>query len=227
MRTGLAIWFDVSMHMFCHRMGDVSGAMVFLRTWLSRTCDAVRVASTPTEVERYVFTVIGILAGFSKQADTTKDLRVLHELLERFCNGAVSREYAMAALDRDWAQGLGRILYGGESPNLEDNLSVALETRTTLIELQTFLEDLRLGKPVPAKSPIFLAREGQEDQLGRDFRSAVTRADRWKRLSERKDENFDLSCCNLRFSAAAAADYRMRRIAQCDMCKRFNLRLRP
>jgi len=58
---------------------------------------------------------------------------------------------------------------GGEDPNLEKNLRVALETRTTLTELQTLLEMLRQGEPVPKESPLFLARDGREDQLGRDF----------------------------------------------------------
>jgi hypothetical protein len=203
-RTGLAIWFDVSMHMFAHRMGDTSGAMVFLRNWLSRTCETVRAANEPTEIERYAFTVAAILAGFSKEADTTKDLRLLHELLERFCRGTVSCEYAMAALDRDWAGGVGNFMCGGEDPDLEKNLSLVLETRTTLGELQNLLEALRSGRPIPEKSLLFLARDGHEDQLARDFRATILRTDRWKHLRERNDEDFGLSCCNLRFSAAAA-----------------------
>ena len=226
-RTGLAIWFDVSMHMFCHRMGDSAGAMIFLRNWLSRASESIHAADTPTEIERYVFTVVAILAGFSEEADTAKDLRLLHELLERFCCGAVSHEYAMAALDRSWAGGVGNFISGGEDPNLEKNLRLALETRTTLTELRTLLEMLRQGEPVPEKSPLFLARDGREDHLGRDFHAALRRADRWKHLCERRDQEFSVSCCNLRFSAAAAADYRTRRFAQCSMCKRFNLRLRP
>ena len=208
-------------------MGDIAGAMIFLRNWLSRASETVHAADTPTEIERYVFTVVALLAGFSEEADTAKDLRLLHEMLERFCCGAVSREYAMAALDRNWAGGIGNFMSGGEDPNLEKNLRVALETRTTLTELQTLLEMLRQGEPVPKESPLFLARDGREDQLGRDFHAALLRADKWKHLCERRDQESSVSCCNLRFSAAAAADYRLRRIAQCTMCKRFNLRLRP
>ena len=194
-RTGLAIWFDVSTHMFCHRMGDISGAMVFLRSWLSRTAETVRAASTPTEIERYTVTVVAILAGFSEGADTTKDLRLLHEILERFCGGTVSREYAMAALDRDWAGGVGNFLCGGEDPDLEKNLDVALGTKTTLTELQDLLETVRRHDPVPKESPLFFARDGQEDQLGRDFRAALLRADKLKHLCERRDESTSLSCC--------------------------------
>jgi hypothetical protein len=226
-RTGLAIWFDVSTHMYCHRLGDISGAIVFLRTWLTRTSEVVRAASSSTEIERYTFTVVAILARFSKEADTTRDLRFLHEALERFCQGNVSREYAMAALDRDWAGGLGRFLLGGEDPDLEKNLCAALETQTTLTELQALLDAVHRGEPIPTDSPLFFAGDGQEDPLGRDFRAVLTRVDRCKHLCERRDENFSVSCCSLKFSAVAAADYRMRRIAQCSMCKRFNLRLRP
>jgi len=225
-RTGLAIWFDVSMHMFCHRMGDIAGAMIFLRNWLSRASETVHAADTPTEIEHYVFTVVSLLAGFSEEADTAKDLR-LHESLERFCGGTVSREYAMAALDRNWAGGVGNFMCGGEDPNLEKNLRVALETTTTLTELQTLLEVLRQGEPIPKGSPLFLGRDGREDQLGRDFRAALLRGDKWKHVCERRDQGSSVSCCNLKFSTAAAADYRLRRIAQCSICKRFNLRLRP
>lgn len=226
-RAGFAIWFDVSTHMLCHRLGDVPGAIVFLRSWLARTSDGLHAAIPPGETERYVFSTAAILAQPSISTETTHDLRILHEALERFCNGDVSRDFAMAALDRDWAGGLAGFILEDDAPDLEKNLDVALNTSTSLDELQTLLNAVHRNEAIPSTSRCFLAPDGNEDELGATFRAVLKRADRSKFLCERRDANFSLSCCHLQFSTAATGNYKARRIVQCGMCKRFNLRLRP
>jgi len=226
-RAGSAIWFDVSTHMLCHRLGDIPGAVVFLRRWLARTTELVYASVSPKEIERYVFAVSAILAQFAKSEESSGDLRLLHETLERFCRGPVSRDYAIEAVDRAWAEGLGAFLLGGEQPDLDANIDLILSATTSLKDLKTLLEAVHRGEVIPRDSRIFFGRDGHEDTLGRDLRAVLIRRDRHRYLRERTDDNFGLSCCHLRFSSAAAAEYRNRRIARCSMCNRFNLRLRP
>jgi hypothetical protein len=226
-RAGFAIWFDVSTHMLCHRLGDVPGAIVFLRSWIARISDAVSAETSPAETEQYLFTVVAILAQLSISAETARDLQILHEAMERFCDGNVARDYAMKALDRDWAEGLARFILGDHAPDLERNLDAALGVSTSLKELQTLLDAVHRNEPIPSDSRVFFSQSGNEDDLGATFRAVLKRSDRAKCLCERRDGNVGLSCCHLKFSAAAAADYKVRRIARCSMCKKFNLRLRP
>ncbi len=186
--------------MLCHRLGDVPGAIVFLRNWLTRTSDTVRAATPPAETEQYVFSVVGILAQLSMSAETTRDLRNLHESLETFCDGAISRDYAMAALDRNWAGGLGTFILGDDAPDLETNLDAVLDTSTSLKELQTLLDAVHCKGLIPPDSRLFLSPSGKEDELGATFRAVLCRADRAKRIYERRDGNFAFSCCGLQFS---------------------------
>ena len=227
-RAGSAIWFDVSTHMLCHRLGDIPGAVVFLRRWLARTTELVYASVSPTEIERYVFAVSAILAQFAKSEESSRDLRLLHETLERFCRGPVSRDYAIEAVDRAWAEGLRALQLGDECGLAASaNIDLILSATTSLKDLKTLLEAVHRGEVIPRDSRIFFGRDGHEDTLGRDFRAVLIRRDRHRYLRERTDANFGLSCCHLRFSSAAAAEYRNRRIARCSMCNRFNLRLRP
>ncbi len=178
-----------------------------LRSWLARTSGSVHAATSPTETEQYVFSVVAILAQLSMSANHTRDLQSLHEVLERFCQGNVSREYAMAALDKGWGGGLASFILGDDTPDLEQNLNVALSTSTSLNELQALLDAAHRNEAIPSDSRLFLAQGGYEDELGAAFRAVLSIEPTSPGICVNAETaNFGLSCCHLQFSASGSLD---------------------
>ena len=226
-RKLLCIWHEVSIYMLCHRLGTPEECPVFLRKWLGETVELAAAREIPESLEQFFFTSVAILAFFAKQEDSGNSLRALHEALEGFCRREVTEGFANEALDRRWAQGVARSIIGVDDPKLDEYLAVVLKTPTSLKDAHALLEALRDGKVVDVEAGIFLAASRYGHELAAELKSLIERGIAYSHMCPRTDGLLDCSCCYEYFSKVARMSYSTKRIAKCQRCGKFNLRLRP
>lgn len=226
-RNLLCIWHDVAIFMLCHRLNTPEDCPVFLHSWLANVQQYAAASEAPEELEKYFFTSVAILAFYGTQEDSTHTLRQLHESLENFCGRQVTAQYANAALDRRWEQGVGRKILGVANPTFDVYLRRVLGTRTTLDEIQSLYDAIRENRPVDFTSVVFDTTNQHGYAVAGELRSRLQEGNALRFVVPRRDALLDSSCHWIRFSETERANYLARRIAKCPSCGKFNLRMHP
>ena len=226
-RKLLCIWHEVTIYMQCQRLGTPEECPVFLRRWLGYVQQFATAREIPEALEKFFFSSVAMLAFYGMQEESKQSLQHLHESLERFCGRQVTAEFANSALDRRWEQGVAKSILGIEAPRLDVYLVHVLNTKTSLDEIQVFFTAIRERRLVDFSSGIFTATSRYGQEVGTELRKVIENANAIRYLVPRLDDRLDSSCCFRRFPENAKASYAVQRVAKCEQCGKFNLRLLP
>ena len=112
-------------------------------------------------------------------------------------------------------------LVGDHLPNLRDSLHLVLETKTIRQELAEIIASFEAGEGVPEHAPI-------QSDIWIEFFSKLRRAT--PRHIVYKDQVGEQAVCNLChmiLNTKAKQDLETYRIARCESCGKFTIRLRP
>lgn len=219
----LTIQLEIGMWMRLHRLGDVDGAFEFLGTWVKRTAQKVTASqNTITALSQHFVTGTAIRSALLSQGKAQDQLVSLHDDLEKFFGGPVSRASALAFLVEDSHQGFAAALAQSDDDlKLREALENTLATRTRRQQLEDALSLKEKGHFVPVEWEVF------QTKAGKLLHASLQRTD-WKKRIKRALPKFNAcSYCYRDYPHYEKAVFRKERIGSCIHCGRFSLDVKP
>jgi len=221
-RAALVIWFEVKLHML-QRHRERENGLRFIQNWFYHVCSCKGYDDEQGALEQHVFTVAAILSQLA-DSDIKEALSLrtkVHEALERFCGGEVAFAVADQSLIEHPDVGFASFLLDVDATALHEALHSVLSTVTLRAMLSNALQSYEKGETVNASSSVF------ESKMGKEFLSMLTRHPKIPFYKPTLDNRSMCSFCYIAFPTIVESDLKRHRIARCQNCGRFTVKLKP
>lgn len=221
-RAAFAMWYEVKLFML-QRHQEIEKGLEFIWDWFQKVCSSKLISIPPESLEQHLFTVAAILAYQAKGSpDKEKDLIEIHECLERFCGGEISRALADEVLLDYPDVGFSSFLLAGKDISLRNDLHLLLDVITLRKMLSHTLNQYENDKVIDESSLLFRSK------IGKEFLAMLKKGHKKQfYIVAIKDRLSICPCCYMTLPIQAQLDLKHCRIAKCTSCSKFIVNLHP
>jgi len=220
LKAAFNLWLEVELAMLTERLKDDEKAESFCRRWQHEATAKCRCEAYVSTFDRHLFTVAATLAGnalcrqWENIQDQTTRLVHLHDELERYCGGTVSKDFAFGALVTDTGHVVSEKVRMADAPDLKSSLERVLATQTFRAEVEIISACVTERTEPPSDLSIL------STDAGKMLQDCLRRQQRVE-LFEWRDGRNACPKCHLVLSESLKRDLQAQRIARCCHCQRF------